>query len=669
MPPGVNTTDTDLSLLGRGYPNYGQKTAQNFLHLLENFASGTPPANAIQGELWYDNFNNKLKVNISRDSQRWSPANGVWQQPNDPSTSTSVTVSPGDLWVNTTEDNYILSVRTNVGSWVQVSTTSTGDTGSFATPLYDSNGTPHWVVEHKSLGTVIAIDTSDSFYPNPVIPNFNILNTGTNMASTGKFWGTAYSADALNYYPGASTLRIPTSRFLIKDDLKGGDIPGPGQIITGRLFFQNADGVVLTTSDDPYGASQGKIRIYKSNNDLVLNNDRQPDYGYGNIILHTRLGLGSVLINSSAPSVSTATGAVTIVGGVGIGGDLWVGGKVHGGGLVAGSANNMYGGTAGQLLYQITTGTTGFVTTSYPGNILVSSGTSAPYFQSSSTVQVGYATNSSNVMGGVAGQFVVQIAPNQTGFLDASAIQVETAINLAGPAGTYPYQIQDNLTEYLTPDHISVNTATNLAGGDVGQFAVQGGIGQTTLVDPHALAIGNVYGGTQGSILYQSYQDITDFLDIGSPGQYMKVSVNAPLVPSWQDPTGLALNQVAYGNGIGTELVGDNGMTYNPLTQTLTLLGDVIAGSDCNIKDNIETITDALDKVLSLRGVSFNYKKSGLPSIGLIAQEVKEVIPMIVSEDETTGIQGVKYGPIVGLLIEAIKEQQAQIEELKKLIG
>ena len=160
MPPGINTTDTDLNLVGRGYPNYGQKTAENFLHLLENFSSGTAPIHAIQGQLWYDNVSNKLRVNTLRNGQGWSPVNGVWQQSTDPSLSTTTNVLPGDLWVNTSDNNYILNVRTNSSSWVQVSNTSTGQTGAFSTQLFDNLGDPKWVVEHKSLGVVIAIDTA-----------------------------------------------------------------------------------------------------------------------------------------------------------------------------------------------------------------------------------------------------------------------------------------------------------------------------------------------------------------------------------------------------------------------------------------------------------------------------------------------------------------------------
>ena len=95
--------------------------------------------------------------------------------------------------------------------------------------------------------------------------------------------------------------------------------------------------------------------------------------------------------------------------------------------------------------------------------------------------------------------------------------------------------------------------------------------------------------------------------------------------------------------------------------------GDVVAYSDERLKENIQTIPDALDKVCKLRGVS--YEKDGEQSIGVIAQEVEKVVPEVVktAEDEMQ-TKAVAYGNLVGLLIEAIKEQQEEINKLKKLI-
>jgi hypothetical protein len=95
-----------------------------------------------------------------------------------------------------------------------------------------------------------------------------------------------------------------------------------------------------------------------------------------------------------------------------------------------------------------------------------------------------------------------------------------------------------------------------------------------------------------------------------------------------------------------------------------------IIWSDRRIKENIKTIDNALDKVLSLRGVYYN--KIDDPNkercVGYIAQEVMEVVPELVVYSEELDIYNMNYGPMVAMLTEAIKEQQAQIEELKQQV-
>ena len=102
--------------------------------------------------------------------------------------------------------------------------------------------------------------------------------------------------------------------------------------------------------------------------------------------------------------------------------------------------------------------------------------------------------------------------------------------------------------------------------------------------------------------------------------------------------------------------------------------GDVIAfsttiASDRNLKENIEVIPNALDKVQALNGVSFNWKRDATPSAGVIAQEVQAVLPEAVKE--VTPITGgdshlsVNYHALTSILIESIKELKAEIEELK----
>ena len=112
--------------------------------------------------------------------------------------------------------------------------------------------------------------------------------------------------------------------------------------------------------------------------------------------------------------------------------------------------------------------------------------------------------------------------------------------------------------------------------------------------------------------------------------------------------------------------------TDNPTTK-LHVIGDILASgnvtaySDLQLKDNIKSIDNAIEKVLALRGVSFtriDTEDKDKKHIGVIAQEVEQVLPEVVQE-HSDGIKSVAYGNMVGLLIEAIKEQQNQIESLK----
>ena len=91
--------------------------------------------------------------------------------------------------------------------------------------------------------------------------------------------------------------------------------------------------------------------------------------------------------------------------------------------------------------------------------------------------------------------------------------------------------------------------------------------------------------------------------------------------------------------------------------------GDVTAYSDIKLKENVKTIENAVDLVNKMRGVTFTRKDTGEDGVGVIAQEMQEVLPQVVSEKD--GAIGVAYGNIVGVLIEAVKELSAEVKRLK----
>jgi ribonuclease PH len=92
---------------------------------------------------------------------------------------------------------------------------------------------------------------------------------------------------------------------------------------------------------------------------------------------------------------------------------------------------------------------------------------------------------------------------------------------------------------------------------------------------------------------------------------------------------------------------------------------DVNSTSDERLKDNIKTLENPLETVNSLRGVS--YDMFGKHKVGVIAQEVEAVVPEVVHTNDD-GYKSVSYGNLVGVLIEAVKEQQKTIRALEHRI-
>ena len=95
--------------------------------------------------------------------------------------------------------------------------------------------------------------------------------------------------------------------------------------------------------------------------------------------------------------------------------------------------------------------------------------------------------------------------------------------------------------------------------------------------------------------------------------------------------------------------------------------------SDIRYKKNIKTITSALNKIMTLRGVYFNWKKEDFPDmefndskqIGFIAQEIEKVLPEVVNHDENDYLT-VEYSKVVPVLVNAMQEQQNKIDQLEQ---
>lgn len=134
-------------------------------------------------------------------------------------------------------------------------------------------------------------------------------------------------------------------------------------------------------------------------------------------------------------------------------------------------------------------------------------------------------------------------------------------------------------------------------------------------------------------------------------------TTNATVYPSWVSTT----------SGNQAVKTSSTKLYFNPSTGQFNAT-DFNSLSDANKKKDIQTIKSAVSLVGQLRGVTFNWRDTNQAAVGVIAQEVENVLPQVVST-ATTGEKSVSYGNIVAVLIEAVKEQQQEINALKQKLG
>ena len=217
--------------------------------------------------------------------------------------------------------------------------------------------------------------------------------------------------------------------------------------------------------------------------------------------------------------------------------------------------------------------------------------------------------------------------------------------------------------------NIGIGTATPTQNLDVnGNVRIRGGIYDSTNTS-----------GSNNQVLSSNGSGGWSWQSVTAVGALTGISIT-------DDNTGIRypLFTSATSGSVTANFVDSTGLVYNTATNCLgigsltpTSQLDVIGGvkvvgvitatdfnssSDKNLKNSIKVIEEPIKKVLELTGVSFSWNETGKPSIGVIAQEVEQVFPELVSDTEP---KSVNYNGLIGLLIECVKEQQKQIEELK----
>ena len=253
---------------------------------------------------------------------------------------------------------------------------------------------------------------------------------------------------------------------------------------------------------------------------------------------------------------------------------------------------------------------------------------------------------------------------------------VVTAGGGGSPGGSqHEVQINDGSSGFTASSKFSFNSSTVLlklgnhdgSGNDtyISMSDSGGGIHCSAL---GLATIGDYEGRVNGT--YISVDDVNEVIRVQCEGvtiigdddwslsgnsTHMEINDSNSQI-SMSAANGVIINAVATGTTV------DVGADANGTIQVHT--------SDYRLKENIKPIVGALDKVLNLKGVNFEWideeksKRGSGKQIGMIAQQVEKHVPEVVFQKDE--VYGMNYSPLVSLLVEAIKDQQPQIDELKQ---
>jgi hypothetical protein len=431
------------------------------------------------------------------------------------------------------------------------------------------------------------------------------------------------------------------------------------------------------------------------------------------------------VINNGVTSVATNNGitggTITSTGTIGLTGQALALHNLSTNGLIARTgagtvAGRTLTGTANQITVTNGNGVSGNPTISLPATITgLSSVTSTAFVgaltgnasTATSATSATTATNATNVAvtntTSGTGPYYLMFADGTTGNratrVDSSTLTFNATTNtltVANLTGTSSFATlaasatsatsATNATTATSASNVTVTTSAgasafkipfiNHTGTTAGTYALlQDSVGGATYTPGTNLLSSENIAATNYAFSYSIYtQNGIGIYDDGdlAIGDYEANTLNA--ATSFYSNGGLVMsvnNQnlyVSHSLGVGTSSPTTTGL--------IRATNDIIAyySSDKRLKDNITPIPNALEKVLNLGGYEFDWiPMKGIHEneghdIGVIAQEVEKIVPEVVTTRDN-GYKAVKYEKIVPLLIESIKEQQKQIDELKELIN
>lgn len=335
---------TSLSLPGRNTTAYGTAIAENFLHLLENFANSSAPGNPTEGQLWYDNTPGVDQLKLY-DGTTWISASGLKKATTAPGAAQSVT---GDLWVDT--DNQQLYLFTGAG-WILVGPTfSDGlSTGVKPESIVGTNNVSYTCLVVEISAKTLAIYSTAAFTPKTTIQGFTTINPGFNLstaditgAGAGKYYGVAEKAEALVI----GTETVPATNFMRNDNTSQSLFPitvkNNGGITVGAssFFTMGVEGQAGIISHQTSGSN---IDVRVNNNGsatTVMRIDSTAKVGINNLSPDQALDVtgniqlsNALLVEGTTDAATISTGSIITKGGVGIAKKLFVGSDTNLAGL------------------------------------------------------------------------------------------------------------------------------------------------------------------------------------------------------------------------------------------------------------------------------------------------------------------------------------------------
>jgi hypothetical protein len=233
----IDTSASDITLIGRNYKGFGELINENFVKMLENFASSSAPANPLRGQLWYDTAENRLKVYNGTAFA----TNGIIVA------STQPNLATGDIWLNSLTNQMSFFDGTDLVLVGPTHTAAQGVSGFVAQSILNTQNQTKTVLKFFVQNTLIGVWSSAQFTPiasqviselitgsNPlgiIYPGFNLVN------NSYKYRGIATLAEGL--IDGLGTTILADS-FLRSD---------ANDITTGSLKIQNNSGLTLGLND------------------------------------------------------------------------------------------------------------------------------------------------------------------------------------------------------------------------------------------------------------------------------------------------------------------------------------------------------------------------------------------------------------------------------------